>query len=480
MKKTGIDAISFYVPKLFVDMEKLAIKRNISFEKLNKGLGLNKMSIPDCDEDTASFAANALLNLITSNNLDPREIGRIYIGTESALDGSKPISTYVIQVLEEILNNKFGFRCFKNCDVVDLTFACVGAVDALQNCNDWVVNGVERKAVVIASDLAKYELESTGEYTQGAGAVALLIKENPSIISITNKWGVATKSVGDFFKPRRVYDKEEILKETAKLLGKEISNDEASKILNKNNSEFWSSSNANFEIYKEEPIFEGQFSNECYEERIFEALDHFISQKNINIFEDWNHLIFHLPYAFHGRRMLVKKWTLWLDDNNKLDQLTNEIGKVKKGDEKAWIKLASKSELYNDFVVKKIAPGEIASSEIGNMYTASIFMSLLSMLNNAITKKIELTNNKIGFISYGSGSKAKIFEGIIESSWKIKLKSSNLFEILDKRKDIDVGTYEDLHRNKIKDPISEYNSSIKLSKIQEGEFTRGLRSYKFK
>ena len=107
-------------------------------------------------------------------------------------------------------------------------------------------------------------------------------------------------------------------------------------------------------------------------------------------------------------------------------------------------------------------------------------MSLLSMLNNAIIKNIELTNNKIGFISYGSGSKAKIFEGVVLSSWKNKLKHSKLFEILDKRKDIDVSTYEDLHRNKIKDPISEYNSSIKLSKIQEGEFTRGLRSYKFK
>jgi len=480
MKKTGIDAISFYVPKLFVDMKKLAFERNISFEKLNKGLGLNKMSIPDCDEDTASFAANSLLQLINSNNLDPREIGRIYLGTESALDGSKPISTYVIEVLEEILSDKFGFRCFKNCDVVDLTFACVGAVDALQNCNDWVVNGKGRKAVVIASDLAKYELESTGEYTQGAGAVALLIKENPSIISITNNWGVATKSVGDFFKPRRVYDKKEILKETAKLFGKEISNDQASKILNENHSEFWSSSNSNFEIYKEEPIFEGQHSNECYQERIFEALDHFISQKNTNILEDWNHLIFHLPYAFHGRRMLVKKWTKWLDENNKLEELTNEIGKVIDGDEKTWVKLASKSKLYKDFVNNRIAPGEIASSEIGNMYTASIFMSLLSMLNNAIIKNIELTNNKIGFISYGSGSKAKIFEGVVLSSWKNKLKHSKLFEILDKRKDIDVSTYEDLHRNKIKDPISEYNSSIKLSKIQEGKFTRGLRSYKFK
>ena len=58
MKKKGIDAISFYVPKLFVDLEKLANKRDISYEKLNKGLGLNRMSIPDSDEDTASFAAN--------------------------------------------------------------------------------------------------------------------------------------------------------------------------------------------------------------------------------------------------------------------------------------------------------------------------------------------------------------------------------------------------------------------------------------
>ena len=44
MKKTGIDAISFYVPELFVDMEKLAEKRKISHEKLKNGLGLNKMS----------------------------------------------------------------------------------------------------------------------------------------------------------------------------------------------------------------------------------------------------------------------------------------------------------------------------------------------------------------------------------------------------------------------------------------------------
>ena len=480
MNKTGIDAISFYVPKLFVDMKKLAIKRDISYEKLSKGLGLKKMSIPDCNEDTASFAANALLDLINENDIDPREIGRIYLGTESALDASKPTSTYAIGVLEEILENKFGPRCFKNCDVVDLTFACVGAVDALQNCNDWVLNGDGRKAIVVASDLAKYELESTGEYTQGAGAVALLIKKDPSIMSITNIWGVATKSVGDFFKPRRIFNKQKVLKETAKLFGKEISNDQALEILNQNNSEFWSLSNYNFEVHKEEPIFEGQFSNECYQERIFEALDHFIEQKNTNILMEWKHLIFHLPYAYHGRRMVVEKWTSWLDENNKLDELIDEIGEVKQGDKNAWIRLASKSKLYNDFILDRIAPGEKASSEIGNMYTASIFMSLLSTLDNALKNNIELSNNKIGFISYGSGSKAKIFEGTVENNWKIKLKSSKLFENLDRRIGISVNEYEDLHKNKLANPISKSDASIRLSTIQNGEFTRGLRSYELK
>ena len=140
-------------------------------------------------------------------------------------------------------------------------------------------------------------------------------------------------------------------------------------------------------------------------------------------------------------------------------------------------KLASKSELYNDFVVKKIAPGEIASSEIGNMYTASIFMSLLSMLNNAITKNIELTNNKIGFISYGSGSKAKIFEGTVQKNWIEKINSIKLYDSLSKRKKISIDVYENLHKRRVTSNINNNDGIIKLNKISDGEFTEGLRNY---
>ena len=95
MKKVGIDSIAYYVPSLYVDIEELAKKRNISAEKLINGLGLKKMATPDYDEDSASIAANSLFRLISENNINPKDIGRVYLGTESGVDSSKPTSSYV-------------------------------------------------------------------------------------------------------------------------------------------------------------------------------------------------------------------------------------------------------------------------------------------------------------------------------------------------------------------------------------------------
>jgi len=477
MKKVGLDSISYYVPSLFVDIKDLAIKRDIEPEKLTLGLGLKKMATPDFDEDSVSIAANSLFKLITENNIDPKTIGRIYLGTESSVDSSKPTSSYVVEILEDIFKQKYGDRCFKNCDVVDLTFACAGAVDALQNCCDWVKCGENRKAIVIASDIAKYELNSTGEYTQGAGSVSMLVTENPDIISFNGSWGVSVKGVGDFFKPRRQFKKTNLLLEAAKILNKEITKQQAELLLENNNSKFWSDSNEIIEIYKEEPIFEGQFSNESYKERVFEAIDDFNNQSEVNVIKDWDSIIFHLPYAYHGRRMIIEKWLEWLSDNNEIEAIFQEIGIPVSDNHNEWLKKVSKSKSFKEFVEKKIAPGEIASSEIGNMYTASIFMALLSNLSVKAENKSELIGKKIGFISYGSGSKAKVFEGTIESNWIKKIKSINLFENLKNRKKISVDIYEKLHRRKISSNINNNDGVIKLKKIESGEFTEGLRSY---
>ena len=125
--KIGIDAIDYYVPPIALRIDELAKARNIPPAKLEKGLGLHAMSLTDVNEDTASLAANALLRLIEKNKIDPTTIGRIYLGTESAIDAVKPTSTYAVGAVEDKLTDQYGERCFKNCDVVDLTFACIGA-----------------------------------------------------------------------------------------------------------------------------------------------------------------------------------------------------------------------------------------------------------------------------------------------------------------------------------------------------------------
>ena len=204
-----------------------------------------------------------------------------------------------------------------------------------------------------------------------------------------------------------------------------------------------------------------------------EAFEHFNSFKKIDFLNKWNHLIFHLPYAFHGRRMIFNNWLSWVKKDEKLKDLVQEIGEENSED---WLKKAYKSNLYKNFIKEKIMPGEIASSQIGNMYTASIFMSLLSMLSHQLHKSNNIVGDKVGFISYGSGSKSKIFNGTIMKGWKEKIELVNLFDNLSNRKEISFDSYQDLHTNKNINPLT--NHSVRFSHLQDSPNSEGYRKYK--
>ena len=74
------------------------------------------------------------------------------------------------------------------------------------------------------------------------------------------------------------------------------------------------------------PLLDGQFSNSCYIDRMQEAFVHFQEQKEIDFLNDWSHLIFHLPYAFHGRRMIFNNWVNWVKKDISFKELEKEIG----------------------------------------------------------------------------------------------------------------------------------------------------------
>jgi len=475
----GIDALHYHVPNIYLPISALAEARGIEYAKLNKGLGLKGMALPDVNEDVAIMAAQAVINLIEANDIDLKTVGRIYLGTESALDAAKPTAMYVLEIVENKFENTQGKRSLKNCDAVDLTFACVGAVDAMHNCLDWIRLDESRKAIVIAADHAKYELNSTGEYTQGAGAVAMLLSSNPSILAIDDQIGVATESVNDFFKPRRTFSKSNLLQEAAKLLGHDLDAENAAELLNSSAHRFWGQDSSEIELHLDEPVFEGQYSNTCYTNRIKEALEHLNVQKETNFLHEWNQLIFHLPYAFQGRRMITPMWVNWMVENKQSEVLKSETGldipEENSSDWNAFIKACSKTPAYKAYINANIAKGEIASSDIGNMYTASIFMSFISYLFAATENNEDITGQTVGFLSYGSGSKSKVFSGVIQDNYLEKVKDLDLFNTLKNRQAIDFKTYEQLQKKELKSPLRE--NQLNLKKIGREENDLGYRYY---
>ncbi len=450
--KTGIDAIAFDVAQLHLPIKTLANARNIEPEKLEKGLGLIKMTLPDVHQDTVVFGANALTKLVVDNQIDLNEIDRIYVGTESAIDSSKPISSFLIALLEQ----KFGEGILAECDVVDFTFACIGGVDALQNCLDFVRLNPTKKAIVVTTDFAKYDLNSTGEYTQGAGALAMLVAANPKIIAFENEWATSTKGVFDFFKPYRTISKEAITG-------------------NNENKEWFANLEAEIEIHKDQPVFDGQYSNQCYMDRTRNA--YFAFKKLLNttetLYTTWESIIMHLPYSFQGRRMLSEIYAL---------DAVNPIisGNESPADYQNKLKEVSKSEEYRAFVSQKLQPAEIASSLIGNLYTGSIFMGFLSTLAHFAKTKKDISGKKFGFLAYGSGSKSKVFEGTIQADWQLAVAKAQLFETLEQSHEIDFTTYEKLHKKEQKQSVKTPKREWVLDRVEnENPNLIGARYYKW-
>ncbi|WP_202700588.1 hydroxymethylglutaryl-CoA synthase family protein [Flavobacterium sp. UGB4466] len=450
--KTGIDAISFDVANIHLPIKTLATARNIEPEKLEKGLGLIQMTLPDVHQDPVVFGANALTKLILDHNINLNEISRIYVGTESGIDSSKPISSFLISLIEQ----KFGEDTLAECDVVDFTFACIGGVDALQNCIDFVKLNPAKKAIVVTTDFAKYDLNSTGEYTQGAGAVAMLVTSNPRIIAFDENWATSTKGVFDFFKPYRSISKEAITQNT-------------------NNDLWFDNLEAEIEIHKDQPVFDGQYSNQCYMDRTRNAYFSFKKLKNTTetLYTTWNSIIMHLPYSFQGRRMLSEIYTL-----DSAEKIISE--NIEPADYQAKIKEVAKSEEYRNFVTEKLQPAELASSLIGNLYTGSIFMGLLSTLAHYYDTNKEIAGTQFGFLAYGSGSKSKVFEGTIQPEWKAALANVKLFENLKESKEIDFNTYESLHKKEQKQSVRTPKNEWILDRIEkEIPVLIGARYYKW-
>lgn len=194
MIKVGIDTMALYTSRYALELEILAKARNIDPEKYHVGLGQYVMSVPPPGEDIVTMAANAAQQALS--DIDVSSIEMMLFATESGFDQSKAAGIYVHELL--------GLA--PRCRIVELKQACYSGTAAIQLALPYLREHPEKKILVIATDIARYGLNTAGESSQGSGAIAMVLSAHPRLLEIESEYGVITENVMDFWRPNYLHE----------------------------------------------------------------------------------------------------------------------------------------------------------------------------------------------------------------------------------------------------------------------------------
>lgn len=189
MINVGIDTLAFYSSHYALELKTLATARGIDVDKYQVGLGQHIMAVAAPGEDIVTMAANAAEEAL--QGIDKSSIELVLFATESGIDHSKAAGIFVHELLD----------LPARCRVVELKQACYSGTAALQLAMPFLRENPDKKVLMIASDIARYGLETTGESSQGCGAIAMVLSANPRLMVIEKEYGVVTDNVMDFWRP---------------------------------------------------------------------------------------------------------------------------------------------------------------------------------------------------------------------------------------------------------------------------------------
>ncbi len=323
----GIDSLAIYTSRYAFSLADLAIARGVNTDKFQAGLGQYMMSVAPPGEDIVTMAANAAKKALYQTTL--HDIDMLLFATESGIDQSKAAGTYVHELL--------GLP--PRCRIVELKQACYSGTAAIQLALPYLRENPTKKILVIAADIARYGLNTTGESSQGAGAVAMILSANPRLIAFDKECGIATENAMDFWRPN----------------------------------------------YLHEALVDGKYSSKLYLTMLEKTWQQY-TELSRREFRDHAYHCYHIPVP-----RLVEKAHHYL------------------------MKLNGEAHVPEEVWSKEIDASLIYSRQMGNSYTASLYVGLASLLDH-VTE--DLSNKRIGFYSYGSGCVAEYFSGVVQPGYR--------------------------------------------------------------
>ncbi|XP_052171257.1 hydroxymethylglutaryl-CoA synthase-like [Diospyros lotus] len=364
-KNVGILAMEIYFPPTCIQQEVLEVHDEVSKGKYTIGLGQDCMAFCTEVEDVISMSLTAVTSLLQKYKIDPKQIGRLEVGSETVIDKSKSIKTFLMQVFEESGNTDI--------EGVDSTNACYGGTAALLNCVNWVESNSwdGRYGLVVCTDSAVYA-KGPARPTGGAAAIAMLIGPDAPI-AFESKFRASHMSHAyDFYKPN---------------------------------------------LASEYPVVDGKLSQTCYLMALDSCYKRFchkyekLEGKQFSV-ADGDYFVFHSPY----NKLVQKSFArLLFNDYLRNASFIDAAAKEKlapfstlTGDESYQSRDLEKAtqQAAKPLYDVKVQPTTLIPKQVGNMYTASLYAALASLLHN---KHNSLAGQRVVMFSYGSGLTATIF-----------------------------------------------------------------------
>jgi hydroxymethylglutaryl-CoA synthase len=445
-EQVGISGFAVYVPPYRVDLRSWCEWTQSSWDKTEAVVGRSfRMRGPA--QSVYTIAATAVMSLIERYGIDPARIGFLGLGTESSTDNSAG-AVIIKGMLDEALRSQGRPPVNRHCEVPEVKHACLGGVYALKHALRYLaLESEDRCAIVVSADIAEYARGSSGEPTQGAGAVAMLLERRPKLLAVhLDKIGSASAyRAVDFRKP--------VLRNIIR-----------------------GTLNCHFQDL---PVFNGKYSTTCYIDETLHALDDMTRRLGIEPGEYYRQLsaaFMHRPYHRMPETSFAMSYLFALgrdgevgraaleqycrhadmDVDAVLREMTSKpdiLQLVKDGDIEtdpyplsiALLRDFRASNEFTALVASKMSLGSEVMKEIGNVYCAALPAWIAAGMEDAAMRGLEMAGGPVLAVGYGSGDAAEAIPMTVAEGWEEAASKIGFEEALDDYQDLNRQQYEMLH-----------------------------------
>jgi hydroxymethylglutaryl-CoA synthase len=443
----GVSAMSLYVPPFRVPLSDWCEWTSNSWDKVRAVVG-HSFRVCGQHENVYTMAANAALRLILKNEVDPRRVGFLGLGTESSTDNAAG-AVIVRGMLDRALDSLGLPRLARNLEVPEFKHACLGGIYALKSALRYVAfDGHDRLAIVVSADVAEYERGTSGEQTQGAGAVAMLVEREPKLfgVDLFHSGSASDYRGPDFRKPFARHFSEGYAANTTRP------------------SDF--------------PVFSGDYSTFSYIDETVQAVEAMLKRLDVSAgsyYRSVKSLFFHRPYHLMPVRAMSFLYVRGLArGDHHLEELLELCAEAKVSADDVVREATSSPDLFahmlsgniqidpyaatsavaavlrkrpgfRELLAEKMSLGADVVKSLGNLYSAALPGWIAAGLEEGAEKGQALAHANMVAVGYGSGDAAESIPISPVEGWEVAARRMHIRQSLEGAIDLSKAQYESLH-----------------------------------